>query len=770
MRRNPKRGVVPCSSIAIVMAMAPAIAQAQEPAQGRANATTNQSDDIVVTAQRRAETVQDTPLAISAVSGDNLRGRNVSDLASLSGTMSNVDINIANGVPRITIRGIGNTSTQPNNESQLAYHVDGFYIGRPEATSDSFFDVSRVEVVRGPQGTLYGRNATAGAINVITADPGDTLEGYADLTLGTFEMVKFEGALSVPLADGVSARVAVQSVDRGGYGKDGQGRDLQDQHSKAIRGKLKIAPSDGFSILLSGDYYHQDDASSAVYFANAGDFAGQVNRAFLFGGTVPSDRYHNTTGNRPTRLQKDNWGIGATIDWDLSDWAKLVSLTGYRETDFSHAFDFDLTQVDIAFYKQAATSKQFSQELRLGGAVGRFNYVIGGYYYEDELDFRAALVRNRINFDPSLSSQLIKSFNQDGVAKTKAYALFGQIGFEFTDWLGVDVGARQSWERKDRVRDGLASLQPPSLPFPSDPTLPSYTILTNPAGFYNDALDIFDPANIPVMTQFARLRPKFKKFTPKATVRIKPNDDVLIYATYSQGFRSGGFALGTGSSFAPEILNNYEAGIKAQWFDRMVTTNISVFHYDYTDLQVTKVNPLGGANIVESAGKATVDGAEVELVLKPGAGFQFDANLGYIDGKYKDFSSVDSQRPGLGVIDLRGESLPQASKWTVNAGAQYVFPAAGGEVSLRGEMSYRSKLYFTPFNTDAFAQNGYALFNAFLNYENDDGRLFGGLFVKNIGNKHYWIAKHGAPVSVGAFVYGQSAAPRTAGIRVGYRL
>ncbi|MGE4324457.1 MAG: TonB-dependent receptor, partial [Sphingobium sp.] len=533
------RGMTFCSSLAIAVAGMPAVAQAQAQAQDRAEAGAPRGDDIVVTAQRRADTVQDTPLAISAISGDNLRGRNVTDLASLSGTMSNVDINIANGVPRITIRGIGNTSTQPNNESQLAYHVDGFYIGRPEATSDSFFDVSRIEVVRGPQGTLYGRNATSGAINVITADPGDRLEGYGDLTLGTFEAIKFEGAISAPLTEGVSARIAVQSVDRGGYGKDGRGLDLQDQHSKAIRGKLKIEPTSSLKILLSADYYHQDDASSAVYFANAGDYAGQVNRAFLFGGTVPSDRYHNNTGDHATKLKKDNWGLGATIDWDLSDWATLASYTGYRETKFSHEFDFDLTQVNLAFYKQAATSRQFSQELRLGGTVGRVNYVVGGYYYEDELNFRAALVRNRMNFDPALSSQLIKSFNQDGIAKTKAYAIFGQVGIEFTDWIGLDVGARQSWERKNRVRDGLASLQPPSLPFPSDPTQPSYDILVNPAGFYDDNLDIFDPANVPTHTQFPQLKLKFKKFTPKATLRIKPNDDILIYATYSQGFRSG---------------------------------------------------------------------------------------------------------------------------------------------------------------------------------------------------------------------------------------
>jgi iron complex outermembrane receptor protein len=759
-----------CSRVAIAAALVPVPVMAQAQAQEAQQSTTSADDTIVVTAQRRAETVQDVPLAISAVGGENLRGRNVSDLTALSGTLSNVDINVANGVPRITIRGIGNTSTQPNSESQLAYHVDGFYVGRPEATSDSFFDVKRIEVVRGPQGTLYGRNATSGAINVITGDPTDTLDGYGDLTLGTFQMVKFEGALSGPLAPGISARVAVQTIDHSGYGKDGQGRDLQDQHSRAIRGKLKLEPTSGLEILLSADYYHQDDASSAVFFANAGDYPGLVNRGFLFGGTVPSDRYHNNSGNRPTRLQKDDWGVGATINWELGDHATLTSLTGYRKTDFSHAFDFDLTEIDLAFYKQTAQAKQFSQELRVGGKVGRVNYVIGGYYYQDELHFRGALVRNRTNFDPSLSSQLIKSFNQDGLAKTQAYAIFGQVGIDVTDWIGVDLGGRQSWERKNRVYDGLASLQPPSLPFPSDPTSPSYAILINPAGFYDDRLDIFDPANIPTLSQFGHIKPMYKKFTPKATVRITPMSDVMLYATYSQGFRSGGFALGTGSSYEPEVLDNYEAGLKAQWFDRRLTTNISVFHYSYTDLQVTKVNPLGGANIVESAGKATVDGAEIELILKPGGGFQFDGNVGYVDGKYKDFSSTDSQRPGLGVIDLAGKRLPQASKWMINAGAQYTMPGLEGSFTARGEVSYRSKLYFTPFNTDAFAQDGYALFNTYLNYENDGGRLYGGVFVKNIGNKHYWVAKHGAPVSLGAFVYGQSAAPRTAGLRIGYRL
>lgn len=768
MLRNDRFSSYMLSAAGVVAAgIFPSFAYAQTQPQPAAEA---QTGDIVVTAQRREETLQRTPLAISAVGGNNLRGKNISDLSSLSNTFANVDINISNGLPRVTVRGIGNVATQTNVESQLAYHVDGIYIGRPEATSDGFFDVKRLELVRGPQGTLYGRNATSGAINVITGDPTDRLDGYVDVTGGTFELIKVEAAIGGPIATGISARLAVQSVDRGGYGKDGTGRDLQDQHSKAVRGKLKFELSPNLQILLSADYYHQDDASSATYFANDGDATGLQNRAFVLGGTIATDRYHNTTGNYPTRLLKDNWGVGGKIDLALASWVKLTSLTAYRDTDFMNQLDFDATQADVLRYLQTSKSRQFSQELRFGGQLGKFNYVIGGYYYDDSVTFRARIIRDRRAFDPTLSPQLLKSFYQIGTLDTTAYAAFGQIGYDFTDWIGIDIGGRQSWETKTRVSDAVANVQPASLPYPTPPTSAGYPILLSTANFYNDNLGIFDAANLPTLTTFPQATAKFSKFTPKATLRVTPAKDVLLYFTYSQGFRSGGFTLGSGGSpYDPEVVDNFEGGIKARWLNGKLTTNLSVFHYNYTNLQVITVNPAGGANIVASAGKARIDGAELEVVVKPSKGVQFDLTGGYTDAKYVEFSTTDAQRPGLGVLNLAGFTLPQAPKLTFSAGAQYTTSAFSGEVTIRGDMSYRSKTYFSPFDTDALAQDSYALFNAYVNYEGRDGHWFGAVFVKNIGNKHYWASKYGAPVSAGAFDFGQSGAPRTAGLRVGYR-
>ncbi|MGE4323413.1 MAG: TonB-dependent receptor [Sphingobium sp.] len=759
-------------------------ASGQAFAQNEAAGASAVTDEIVVTAQHRAQSLQDTPLAISALTGDALRSTGATDISSLGNALANVSINVANGVPRITIRGIGSVVSQSNGESQVAFHVDGVYIGRPVATTDGMFDIERMEVVRGPQGTLYGRNATGGAINLITADPTDTLSGYAEGTVGNYSLFRFEGAISGPITDTLSARLAVQTVDRGGYGHDGAGRDLDDQKSRAVRAKLKYEPSPDFKMVLSAEYFHQDDFSSALHYAGPGDpdpnFPGDMgatfNRAFPLGGTVAKNLYRDTNGDTPSTYKKDNWALTGAVDVRLSDDATLTSIMSYREVDFHSQFDFDGTRVTLAWDPQFTKSKQFSHELRVGGSAGDLTYVVGAYYYFDDMFFQNRVVRDRRNFDPSLSEQLIKSFYQYGGVKTNAYAAFAQFSYELSEQFGIDVGGRYSSETKDRYSEAVVNIQPASFPYPTPEFLPNgdpnpaHAILTDPNQFYDPNLHVLDPRNLPgPMAVFPREEKTFNKFTPKVTVRFKPNDDIMAYATYSVGFRSGGYVSGSGSpAYLPEILKNYEAGLKLDLFDRRVQANFAGFYYDYSNLQVTRINPAGGANLVDNAGSAELYGVEFNFDARATDDLKIDGQLGWLHARYKKYSSVDSNRPSLGVIDLRGNQIALAPEWTASGGIQYTWHPSFGDVTLRGEAKYTSKVYFTPFNTERYSEDGFVFFDAYLNVTGHNG-LYGGLYMKNIANKDVWASLTGLPVSLGGTIGGTAYAPRTFGARVGYR-
>lgn len=752
------------------------VSNAQEAASAAASSS-EESGEIIVTAQRRTESLLDTPLAITALSGADLREKGTVDITELGNSLPNVNINVANGIPRISIRGIGSPTSQPTTDSQVAFHVDGVYVGRPVATNDALFDIERVEVVRGPQGTLYGRNATGGALNVITGEPTDSLSGYGELTVGNYNLVRIDGAISGPLSDKISVRLAGQAVERGGYGHDGMGRDIDDLSTRAVRGKIRYDVTPNVRIQLSAEYFHQDDAAAGLHYVGPGDQdpanpglnGATQNRAFILGGTVANDRYFDTNSDTPTYYKKDNWALSGSIDWTLSDAVTLSSITGYRKVDFRAQVDFDGTQIPIAYDPQKLKSDQFSQELRLGGDSGPFTYVAGLYYFHEDFFLENRVVRDRRGADPALSPQLLKAFYQRGGLKTDAYAAFAQVGYEFNDWLGIDVGGRYSIETKRLYDEALANRAAPSFPYPTPVGTPGHAILTDPNEFFDPNLDPFDPRNLPgPLIHFADKKETYKKFTPKATLRAKFGD-ILAYATYSVGFRSGGFVPGVGSgAFLPETLKSVEGGLKGTLLDRAIQFDTAVFYYDYTNLQVTRVNPQGGGNIVESAGSAELYGIEGSLTLRPTDNLRLEGEFGYTHGRYKQYSSVDSNRPSLGVIDLSGKRLALAPDWTANGSIEYTFRPTFGDISLRGEARYISKVYFTSFNTDAYAQDGFVMFDAYANFNSDSG-LYGGLWVKNIGNKRAWAGMTGMPVSIGGMVAGSPYAPRTFGARIGYR-
>lgn len=736
-------------AIAMMLTASPAAAQATQP-----DDSNRDEEEIIVTAQKRATNLQETAAAISVADGEDLREQQVTSIEGLAQTLPSVNFGQTTGNARIAIRGIGLDNTTVGNEGRVAYHADGVYLSRPASTLAGFYDVERVEVLRGPQGTLYGRNATGGAINVISRAPGDRMNGYFDATYGNYDLKKFEGAFGGPVSNALSARFSFQAIDRDGYGKNlTNGRDVDDQSTIGVRGQVRFEPTDTFDVTLSADYFHQDDHAYSFHYLGRGSLTdlsstpplpGQQLTGVRAGGSVPNDLRDSASDSGPDN-RRTFWGLAANARLDLG-WAELFSVTGYRSSDIQVLSDLDATSARLTIYDQFEDADQFSQELRLAGDYSRGDWMIGAYYFDESI-----FGGTRIPLDPVVLSRapvlpplsfLRQGYYGVGQLDTMAYALFGGARFEVTDQLAVRLGARYSDETKkidEVLKFDFATRWPPFVPhFP--PTPPGVR---------------------------RQLEESWSSFTPSATIEYKANDDLFFYVTYARGFKSGGFNLGViQPPFEPEKITDYEAGIRADWLGGRLRTNVSVFYYDYTNLQVTKI--AGTVVTIENAASAVVRGLEAEVVVRPTNRLRLDAAISLLDSEYRDYASADPARPALGIIDISGNQLTQAPDYTINLNASYTLPTEIGDFTLRGEGRWVDRVYFTQFNLDHVSQPAYSLFNAFLTWQSDTSGLRATAFIRNIANKDVISAGFIGSSLVGSPLLGSFEPPRTYGLTLGW--
>ena len=740
------------------MSVIPALAMAQATDQDNSGSF----GDIVVTAQKRAESIQDTPLSISALGAEALSARNITDVTGIGNMAPNINVNSPNGNTHISIRGIGAENTQPGFEASVAFHLDGVYISRPSSTADGLYDIERIEVVRGPQGTLYGRNATGGAVNVITAGPTDTLDGFGKVSLGNYGLVQTEGAVGGPLGDGISARIAFQTVDRGGWGMSGiRGNNetrINDKKTRAVRGKLKLEPSDSFSLLIAADYFWESDNGGLMNWIRRGN-NGRPLVGTQLGGLVADNSLRDTTSDLPPHTWKENWGLAATAEWDISDAVTLTSITGYRNTDYRNQWDLDQTNLTLSQLYDSERSKSFSEALRLSGDLGdRVNFVLGGYYFHEKVKSTtlAAFSTAVPAFGGQVPGFLAQGYAIDGALVTDALAAFGQAGFEFNDYIGIDVGARFSWERKKKPYEYYAF----DLSRPFDPANNPFAcpcISTGPIG--DSTPQLIGPV------QDSR-----SSFTPKVTLRAKPNDDLLLFATYSKGFKSGGYTLGTQATeaFKPQDLTGFEGGIKADWLNKRLRTNLTAFHYQFKNLQVQKIVNDPPSVAVESAGKAKLYGIEAEIMVEPVDDLKLNLDAGWLHSEYVEFTNIDptlegTSLPGQGAISRKGNRLSQAPEYQITAGIEYSFRPDWGDITLRGEGHFTDRIYYTPFNTVEFSQAPTKIFDIYVTFVPRESKWTLGLFAKNITDKEYLAVATQHPVWAGGGVLGAMAEPRIVG-------
>lgn len=679
-------------------------------------------EDILVTAERRSTNLQETPLAISAFEGDDLKLRSVTDASDLQYLVPGLTVGTKGQIARITMRGIGMENVLGGSiggDPGVSYNVNGVVYARPQMTRPGFFDVDRVEVLRGPQGTLYGRNATGGSINVITKQPTPQLTGNADVTFGNRGIVQFEGGIGGPLmSDQVLGRLAVRTGDDDGDLRNViTGGTIGSISERAIRGSLLLNPDGAVSVLLDADYYR--NRGTAPSFFMGSNVTGGLTPGETLGGQLLTDQRNvafNTDGYNVANI----WGTSAKLTWDTGG-PSLTSLTAFRRMFVNEGADLDgsgglFGNTDFRYNH----SHQFSQELQLSAAAAsKLQWVIGGFYFDEDSD---AAQQFRFYTFSSL-------FNSGGTVKSTSYAGFGQATYPVLDAVNVTVGARYTVDEKEMTE------------------------------FFSFGAS----ANQAVGKE------KWSAFTPRVSVDWHISPEAMLYATFAKGFKSGGFNIGAiqGNAYDPETVRSYEVGAKLRLLSNRVQLNTAAFHYDYADLQVNQLVGLVAA--LRNAAESNIDGIEIETAAQVTDAAKLSLTYSYLDAAFDTFFNTENAFPGLGLQNLSGNPLPRAPEHSVNLGAEYAVHVGRGALTTRADWSYKSKMYFSEFRRDSVSQDAFSLFDLSFTYTPANDSYYASVFATNLLDEKAWTN-----VSVNTGVLGFSRVtdintPRTYGVRAGYR-
>jgi iron complex outermembrane receptor protein len=725
-----------CASFAAWSVVTPALAQSVPPAV--ASAEVRQLDDIIVTAQRRSETAESTPLAITAVSGKDLQSTGVISIEGLSKSIPNVEFGGLGGDAKIFIRGVGYDSISPGGETRVAVYDNNVYQSRSQTAFTTLYDIDRVEVLRGPQGTLYGRNAVAGAINIITADPGAQLNGYISGQAGNYSLMQTEGAIGGPVTEWLGVRVAGQTVDRGGYGHNiGTGEPVDDAHSRSVRLTLLAKLADNVQDRLVADYYNARDHNFGYrYLGESFPGPGYVPIPVVLGDRVPTN-LEDTAGLGPlNHLQA--YGVSNELSVSVNELLTLTSVTGYRHLGSQIADSVYGGVHDVAIQSIYENSNSYSEEVRLSGGNSNFNYIVGGYYfYEDHV------TDNRAPFSLLLfggPDQFVQFYNAGGFEKTKAYAGFGQADIKLLSGLTLSVGLRYSHEKKD-----LNEFVSVDLTTPYDTSVPIGPLFPTTG---------LNPQTV-----------SYSSVDPRASLTYQFDPRVIGYVTYSQGFKSGGFNIGgLQPAFKPERIKDYEIGLKGDYLNGRLRANIAAFYYDYTNLQVNETR--GFSEQTLNAASAKIKGVEAEITALPTTHLRVSLNAAWLNATYSEFITDDPARLSLGTLNLAGNRLNYAPKYKAGLDVAYTIPSPYGDFTPTADVIRTDIVYFTPYNTPRLSQPARTNLDLSMRWVGMNPDWTGSLFVRNVTNKIY-ITGAGVNNPILAFNRsGQVSAPRTYGIQV----
>ena len=697
-----------------------------------------QLEEVIVTAQKREENVQSIPIAVTALSEATLRNANMLNMDDVARHVPGFTVTNYNPVtPQPFIRGVGSSPSDAGSDASVGVFIDGVYAGRAGGYRADMYDIQRVEVLRGPQGTLFGRNVAGGALNILSNAPTDEYAGDIEVTGGDYDLWGVKGMLNGPLTDQLAARLAFAVRQRDGYTDNTvTGSELQDEDNKSVRGRLRWDLSDKVTANLIADYVKDDLKGPAArsYTGDPADALGAVGLGGLVTSVLPnsSDPF-KIEADIDGRAKREMYSATLQLDWETS-LGTVTSVSGFRHNDFDYyddvfglAFDPASDLEPLLTDKTDEESDQFSQELRITSATDQLVWTAGLYYLDQDVD-------QLETFSP-----LGFPVSYDQRADTTSYAVFAQGTLPFGEHWAVTAGGRYSYDERDFKLDtqgfdiGFGLLTP-------DPANPGADAV--PFSASDDD--------------------SWSKFTPKLSLEYTPNDDIFSYLTWSQGYKSGGYnGVATNQTaattpFDEETVNNYEIGVKSDFFDDRVRLNVAAFYMDYEDLQVfvSSFESTVGL-LVDNAGEADIYGVEAEFFYAPNDRLNLTATYAWLDAEIGNNE--------IGTV-AEGNSLTRSPEHSASAAVQYRLPLANlGDLLLRADYAWQDKIYFDPENYELSAQDSYGLLHLRVALQAHSGWELA-LWMKNATDEDYWV--HAFDSSFGSDLASSAiqGAPQTWGV------
>lgn len=769
-----------CLAVSVLALPGPAFAQ---PAENRS------LEEIIVTAQKRAENVQDVPIAIAAISGEAMQSRGVTEVVQLANFTPSVQLSNSSQIVSSPsslsgfIRGIGQDDFSAAFEPGVGTYIDGVYLARTVGANANLLDVERIEILKGPQGTLFGRNTIGGAISVITRDPSQTYGMRGQFTIGRFNRIDAGVAVDLPLIeDRLLSSFAVASSNRDGWQRRvsfpgvtssetiadiipggavqgiGARSRLGGGNEINARGKL-LWKADGYRVTLAADYSRARQGASPYQLIRTAQVDANGNPTLtglynicintpagvlgaiglgavcgprvgpgtgIAGVNVDSDptndlptyddRYVSSdlgttygSGNNYSRLR--NYGFAGTVDIDLTDDIAFKSITAYRKQKWDIGLDIDGSPAIIFEPTITQSQRQFSQEVQLSGNAldNRLKWVVGGYYFDEKTDEEQ---------DPIFAGGLFQVKNPIAF-KTRAFAAFTHINFALTDQLSFTLGGRYTEEKKK------------FWPSQQDINLFLQKLVGLPAVLYPN------PADLTELMPTTLQRQKFDNFSPRLGVEFKPVDDVMLYGSFSKGYKSGGWTtrvtapVQVAPTFKKETADTFELGVKSQLLDRRLQMNIAAFTTKYKDIQL--LIQRGVSPTFENAGDARIKGVEIEAQAVIADGLRLNASAGYIDASY---TRVDDP---TGVIRIDSD-LPKVAKWTAHVGPEYRLSLADeSSITLRADYFYKSKVASDAENTPELYSRSVGVVDLSATYALPGDEISLTIGGKNVFNERYVV-------------------------------
>ncbi|WP_066553556.1 TonB-dependent receptor [Croceicoccus bisphenolivorans] len=721
-------------AIAALTVAAPAMAQSTTDV-AEAAVDVNEAA-IIVTARRREERLVDVPVAVTTLSGAQLEQRGAIDLTDIAQSTPNTTLESSRGTNSTLsafIRGVGQQDPVSGFEQGVGIYLDDVYLNRPQGAVLDIYDVERVEVLRGPQGTLYGRNTIGGAVKYVTKRLPDEFALKAKATYGSYNQLDGVLTASAPINDLLRVGASVAKLTRDGFGKNiTTGKENYDKDVFGARGTIELGGY-GQPVLLriSGDYTHDKSNPRGGH---------RLIQGTSPDGDILPDVFDTAGAIDDPEQDVEAWGLAMHASIDLSDALTFKSITAWRVDHSATPIDFDaspIVDLDVpAFYDNEQLSQEFQLAYDNGGAL---QGIVGFYWLDANAD---------TYFDSRLYTYLPDTMltgHTNAQVDTKTYAIFADLTYDLTEQLSLSLGGRYTWDKR------IADIYKANYVFGGSGAF------SDPEG------DLFS-----VDTDFAGSA-EFKKFTPRVSLSYQPNPDHNVYASYSQGFKGGGFdPRGAGSKandldeddvlsdaeiatylgFDPEVVDSYEVGYKGNLAGGALYLATALFRMDYSDIQIPGSVPCTGTGgvqtfcgVVSNAGKARLQGVEVEAnarlgrdLMASGDRLNLSGALGYIDAKFKKYETLIG---GKTVDVAKYRYIQNTPEWTGSATLAYSTPAGAGDLAMSTTWSYRSKTHQFEYPNPYIDQDGYGLWDASIVYSAPGDRWSIGLHGKNLLDKEY---------------------------------